>query len=148
MTTVKARGVFAIEFTWNTANGSISRPVVPMRDAALASVNRMSGCFSHPLSFPTSFSLFLSLSLSISLTRPVSCASPLNHGDSYFCTSSSSSATMPDRRCLSRNPLGSYSHADPREIHRMRRSSRITDEQTRYQIVIGNVSGKSVKVFA
>ena len=128
---VKARGVYAVEFMRNVAIGSIPRPVVSRRESrrSPALIERpalapsflislfLSLSFSLSLTHSLPFSLSLSLSLSLlslslshslarslssSLTWLVSCASLVNHGNSYFCTSSSSSATMPNHRRLSR----------------------------------------------
>lgn len=60
VTTGKARGVFAVEFTRNAAIGSIPpRPVDPTPVATLVDANRMSGY------------LYLSLSPSLSLLHPL-----------------------------------------------------------------------------
>lgn len=122
---------------------------VPTRVAALASANRTSGTRSP--SFPISLFLLLSSSLSLFLSDVwlVSCASPVNHGDSYFCTSSSSSATMPDhcrRRDFSRdirarlmqprkNPLSTLPDESPTDKH---------DDQI---VTAANAVGRSVEVF-
>lgn len=100
-TTIKARGVFAVEFTWNPAIGSIPRPVASRRESrrSPALIERPALASSFLLSLFLFLPFSLSLSLSLSFSSPawlVSCASPVNHGDSYFCTSSSSSAIMPD----------------------------------------------------
>lgn len=69
------------------------------RVVALADANRTSRLSLFlSLSFCFFFFFLSLLTFSHSLTRLVSCASPVNHGDSYFCISSSSSATMPDYR--------------------------------------------------
>lgn len=98
--------VLQSSFTWNVAIGSIPRPVASRRES-----RRSPALIERPAlapSFPISLFLLLSSSLSLFLSDVwlVSCASPVNHGDSYFCTSSSSSATMPDhcrRRDFSRD---------------------------------------------